>query len=79
MDAGNVKYPLISCSGALRSEIRLAYKTESITMQAICVSVSGLIGGHSGVEIDKGRVNANILAGRVSLFNLYDMFNFFLF
>ena len=29
------------------------------------ISISGLKGGHSGIEIDKGRVNANILAGRV--------------
>ncbi len=65
MDAGNVKYPLISCSGALRSEIRLAYKTEPITMQAICVSVSGLIGGHSGAHINSGRANANKLMGRL--------------
>ena len=29
------------------------------------ISVSGLIGGHSGQEINKGRANANILLGRV--------------
>ena len=27
--------------------------------------VSGLAGGHSGVEIDKGRANANLLLGRL--------------
>ena len=29
------------------------------------ISVSGLKGGHSGAEIDKGRANANILMGRI--------------
>ena len=29
------------------------------------LTVSGLIGGHSGQEINKGRANANILLGRV--------------
>ena len=29
------------------------------------LTVSGLIGGHSGQEIDKGRANANLLLGRV--------------
>ena len=28
------------------------------------VSITGLVGGHSGVEIDKGRANANVLMGR---------------
>ena len=32
---------------------------------ALTVTVSGLLGGHSGAEIDKGRGNANQLLGRV--------------
>lgn len=33
------------------------------------IQISGLTGGHSGVEIDKGRANANILMSRI----LYDL------
>ena len=29
------------------------------------INISGLLGGHSGVEIDKNRANANILFGRI--------------
>lgn len=29
------------------------------------IRVSGLVGGHSGVEIDKGRANADVLLGRL--------------
>ena len=29
------------------------------------MSITGLVGGHSGVEIDKGRANANVLMGRL--------------
>ena len=29
------------------------------------MTVSGLLGGHSGAEIDKGRANANTMMGRV--------------
>lgn len=32
------------------------------------ITLSGLLGGHSGVEINKGRANANILIGRVLLY-----------
>ena len=65
IDAGNTKYPLISCSGALRTEISLDYKTEPMTMQAILVSIKGLIGGHSGAHINSGRANANKVMGRL--------------
>lgn len=65
IDAGNAKHPLISCSGALRTEITLPYKTEPMTMQAICVSISGLIGGHAGAHINSGRANANKIMGRL--------------
>ena len=54
----------ISCAGGL-SEIshipvtRLEAKGEKLT-----VKISGLMGGHSGAEIDKNRANANSLLGK---------------
>ena len=36
-----------------------------LTGTALTVTVGGLLGGHSGAEIDKGRGNANLLMGRV--------------
>ena len=65
MDAGNEKYPLISCSGAFRTKMTLPFVTEPMTMQGLRVRVSGLIGGHSGAAINKGRANANKLMGRL--------------
>ena len=35
------------------------------------VSLDGFSGGHSGVEIDKGRANANVVMGRL----LYGVMN----
>ncbi len=32
---------------------------------AMKITIKGLLGGHSGVEIDKGRANANMLMGRL--------------
>ncbi len=65
IDVGNEKYPVISCSGALRTKMTMPYKTEPMTMQALRVRVSGLIGGHAGVHIKSGRANANKLMGRL--------------
>ena len=65
IDAGNEKYPLCSCSGALRTRILLPYVSEPMTMQALRVTISGLAGGHAGGSIHKGHANANILMGHL--------------
>lgn len=44
---------------------RLPVKRENFAGAAMTVKVHGLQGGHSGIEIDKGRANANRLMGRV--------------
>ncbi|MBO5857660.1 MAG: M20/M25/M40 family metallo-hydrolase, partial [Clostridia bacterium] len=41
------------------------FQRENVTGTEIELTLKGLQGGHSGIEIDKGRVNSNILAGRV--------------
>ena len=35
------------------------------TTKALKVRVSGLEGGHSGMEIDKDKANANVLSARI--------------
>ena len=49
----------VSCAGGARSDIELPIAHEAAQGQAYRVAVSDLIGGHSGVEIHKGRANAN--------------------
>ena len=46
------------CAGGLRSDITLPLTRESCSGVIYKVEISGLLGGHSGVEIDKGRTNA---------------------
>jgi len=56
----------VSCAGGARLDCWLP--AESIPSESACgyrVVLDGLLGGHSGVEIDKGRANANHLMGRV--------------
>ncbi len=55
------------CAGGIRvcSELPVQRTTKSGIVTSF--SLEGLIGGHSGMEIDKGRANANILLGRFLL------------
>ena len=55
---------LTSCAGGVTASAVLPVSRESVEGTAVELSVDGLQGGHSGVEIDKGRGNANMLMGR---------------
>ncbi len=54
------------CAGGMRTEITLPCHFEEVKGEtALTVSVKGLAGGHSGVDIDSGKSNAVILMGRL--------------
>ena len=53
----------VSCAGGARAEISLPLTYTRTDAAAYYVVVDGLQGGHSGVEIDKGRLNANVVMG----------------
>ena len=55
----------VSCSGGSFVECTLKVDRAAFTSAILKVEVSGLVGGHSGVEIHTGRANANVLLGRV--------------
>ena len=55
---------LVSCAGGCCVACRLPVRRETAEGVQITLKVGGLTGGHSGVEIDKGRANANQLLGR---------------
>ncbi|MBO7208602.1 MAG: aminoacyl-histidine dipeptidase [Clostridia bacterium] len=55
----------VSCAGGSDFKITVPKTTETVKGTKVEVTVKGLKGGHSGVEIDKGRVNANILTARI--------------
>ncbi len=55
----------VACAGGARVSLRWQPEREDVEALPFSVTVSGLRGGHSGVEIDKGRGNANILMGRL--------------
>lgn len=49
----------VGCAGGARAEIELPFKRETAEGDFYKITVSGLLGGHSGVEINKGRLNSN--------------------
>lgn len=59
LDHGEESSFTVGCAGGTRVEIKLPVETAAAVKPAYKVTVSGLTGGHSGEEIDKGRLNAN--------------------
>lgn len=60
---------MCSCAGGVDVVCNLPVLREEKEGSRLTLTVAHLRGGHSGVEIDKGRANANILMGRL-LFRL---------
>ena len=56
---------LVSCSGGSNIDLSFDIEREANSSKAYKLSISGLKGGHSGVEIDKQRANAIKLAARL--------------
>ena len=53
----------VGCAGGMRSDLSLPIERSGCILQAYEIVISGLAGGHSGAEIDKGRANATKLMG----------------
>ena len=65
MDSEEEGVATISCAGGLR--VQLTRPVERIAAEGTLVQIriEGLLGGHSGTDIDKERQNANILMARL--------------
>ena len=76
-DSENEGVLTAGCAGGARAQIELPLNFENSEKDFYKITVSGLIGGHSGIEIDKGRLNADKLLaeflGEVGEFNLADI------
>ena len=62
----------VGCAGGIDTTATLKYKTKDIPRHffAFSVTVKGLMGGHSGDDIDKRRANANKMLNRI-LWNMH--------
>ena len=57
----------VGCAGGNNTTMTIPYTRADYTGTALKIDISGLLGGHSGVEIDLGRGNAYTLLGRLLL------------
>ena len=55
----------VGCAGGCTAECVIPVKRESVQGNLYRVKIAGLTGGHSGTEINRGRLNACMLLGRV--------------
>lgn len=55
----------VSCAGGATATLELRGERKAVYGPCLELTVEGLIGGHSGVEIDKNRANANKILGEL--------------
>lgn len=77
IDSEEEGYLLVSCAGGVTVSGQLPITRKAAEGQLVELRVHGLLGGHSGVEIDKGRANANRILGR-GLYQLRKRFPFWI-
>ena len=66
MDSADESLIIAGCTGGQRSSVSFESKVEKTFAPFVAqINITGLFGGHSGEDIDKGRANANKLMGRV--------------
>lgn len=65
LDSEDEGIMLAGCAGGARVDCKLPVRRMPASGASIQIAISGLLGGHSGTEIDKGRANANTLMGRI--------------
>ena len=65
MDSEEEGVATISCAGGLRVQLTRKVERAAAEGTLVQVKIEGLLGGHSGTDIDKERQNANILMARM--------------
>lgn len=72
LDTEDEGYFLVSCAGGVTASCILPVKRVKAKGYEAVLKIEGLTGGHSGIEIDKCRANANQLMGRLLYSLCYD-------
>ncbi|SEF39883.1 dipeptidase D [Caloramator fervidus] len=67
MDSEEEGKLLVSCAGGVRTRhiLKINWADVKKELCAYTISIRGLKGGHSGMDIDKGRGNSNKIMGRI--------------
>lgn len=65
LDGEEENTAIVGCAGGVSVNYTKECKLEDVTNTVYEINVTGLYGGHSGVDIDKGRINSNYLIARL--------------
>lgn len=65
LDSEDPEVLTVSCAGGSDFTMEIPVYRKAMPGKLVTMRLGGLMGGHSGIEINAGRVNASILAGRV--------------
>ncbi|MBQ8546743.1 MAG: beta-Ala-His dipeptidase [Clostridia bacterium] len=65
LDSAEENTVIIGCCGGVRTEMTLPVEKMPNNKTAYKITIGGLCGGHSGEDIDKKRLNAHILMGKI--------------
>ncbi len=68
LDSEEEGYLLSGCAGGMRCDLTLPVRRVPVSGYFYTVKLSGLLGGHSGSDINLERGNANVLLGRFLYF-----------
>ena len=67
LDSAEEDTVIIGCCGGIRTEITLPVTKTKCDTNGIKITIGGLCGGHSGEDINRGRLNSNVLMGKAIL------------
>lgn len=65
LDSEDEGVATVSCAGGMRCSMTRPITRHKASGKLIKINISGLLGGHSGIDIDKERQNGIILLGRL--------------
>lgn len=65
LDSEEPELLTVSCAGGSDFCFKIDTQRKIATGRKLTITLKGCRGGHSGIEIDKGRVNADVLMGRI--------------
>lgn len=65
LDSAEEDTVIIGCCGGIRTELTLPVTFEKGNFNGYKLTIGGLCGGHSGEDINKNRLNAHILMGKL--------------
>ncbi|MBO5287604.1 MAG: beta-Ala-His dipeptidase [Clostridia bacterium] len=65
LDSAEENTVIIGCCGGIRTELTMGTEMTEAEGTGIKITIGGLCGGHSGEDIDRGRLNSHILMGKL--------------